>query len=126
MLTGLGINTTSTIGAIAISLIGLTNIKGTLLAGYLGERYSKKYLLAGICTSRTIITTAFYLASNDTNNGNLILDWHGQLVVGDIADHFWAYRTSLWDTVCGNTLRNHIFLASVWVFLRGLVGRCTL
>ena len=61
MLTGLGINSTSTIGAIAISLIGLTNIKGTLLAGYLGEQYSKKYFLAGIYTSRTIITTAFIL-----------------------------------------------------------------
>ena len=61
MLTGLGINTTSTLGANAISLIGLTNIGGTLLAGYLGQQYSKKYLLAGIHTDRTIITTSFIL-----------------------------------------------------------------
>ena len=61
MLAGLGITTTSALGAIAISLIGLANIGGTLLAGYLGKRYSKKYLLAGIYAGRTIIAAAFIL-----------------------------------------------------------------
>jgi MFS family permease len=61
MLASLGITTTSALGAIAISLIGLANIGGTLLAGYLGKRYSKKYLLAGIYTGRTIIAAAFIL-----------------------------------------------------------------
>ena len=60
-LAGFGITTTSTLGAIAISLIGLANIGGTLFAGYLGKRYSKKYLLAGIYTGRTIIAAAFIL-----------------------------------------------------------------
>ena len=61
LLANLGITTTSALGAIAISLIGLANIGGTLLAGYLGKRYSKKYLLAGIYTGRTIISAAFIL-----------------------------------------------------------------
>ncbi|MCO4847417.1 MAG: MFS transporter [Yoonia sp.] len=61
MLAGLGITTTSALGAIAISLIGLANIGGTLLAGYLGKRYSKKYLLMGIYTGRTIIAAAFIM-----------------------------------------------------------------
>lgn len=61
MLAGLGITTTSALGAIAISLIGLANIGGTLLAGYLGKRYSKKYLLAGIYAGRTVIAAAFIL-----------------------------------------------------------------
>lgn len=61
LLANLGITTTSALGAIAISLIGLANIGGTLLAGYLGNRYSKKYLLAGIYTGRTIIAAAFIL-----------------------------------------------------------------
>jgi predicted MFS family arabinose efflux permease len=60
-LAGFGITTTSTLGAIAISLIGLANIGGTLFAGYLGKRYSKKYLLAGIYTGRTIIAAAFIM-----------------------------------------------------------------
>ncbi|WP_342077938.1 MFS transporter [Yoonia sp. SS1-5] len=62
MLAGLGITTTSALGAVAISLIGLANIGGTLAAGWAGKRYSKKYLLAGIYTGRTIIAAAFILA----------------------------------------------------------------
>jgi MFS family permease len=56
-----GITTTSALGAVAISLIGLANIGGTLLAGWLGKRYSKKYLLAGIYTGRTVIAAIFIL-----------------------------------------------------------------
>lgn len=61
MLAGMGITTTSALGAVAISLIGLANIAGTLFAGYLGKRYSKKYLLAGIYTGRTIIAALFIM-----------------------------------------------------------------
>jgi predicted MFS family arabinose efflux permease len=57
----MGINSTSALGAAAISLIGLANIMGTLLAGYLGKRYSKKYLLASIYAARTIIAAWFIL-----------------------------------------------------------------
>ena len=61
LLYSMGITTRSALGAVAISLIGLTNLVGTLLAGWLGNRYSKKYLLAGIYTARTIILVAFIL-----------------------------------------------------------------
>lgn len=57
----IGITTTSALGALAISLIGLANIAGTLMAGYLGKRYSKKYLLAGIYLGRTVVATVFIL-----------------------------------------------------------------
>ena len=62
ILHGLGITTTSALGAIAIAVIGFFNIAGTLTAGWLGNRYSKKYLLAGIYTGRTVIAAAFILA----------------------------------------------------------------
>ncbi|HCP81389.1 MAG TPA: MFS transporter [Octadecabacter sp.] len=55
----LGVTTTSALGAVAISLIGLANIAGTLLAGWAGKRYSKKYLLAGIYTARTVVAALF-------------------------------------------------------------------
>ncbi|WP_418592266.1 MFS transporter [Ponticoccus sp. (in: a-proteobacteria)] len=61
MLHGLGITTTSALGAVSISLIGLFNIMGTLLAGWLGKRYTKKYLLAGIYTLRTLVAAAFIM-----------------------------------------------------------------
>ncbi|MCK0139848.1 MFS transporter [Aliiroseovarius sp. F47248L] len=57
----IGVSTTSALGAISISLIGLANIAGTLLAGYLGKTYSKKYLLAGIYAARTIVAALFIL-----------------------------------------------------------------
>ena len=59
VLSGMGISTTSALGAAAISLIGLFNIAGTLAAGWAGKRYSKKYLLAGIYTARTVVAAAF-------------------------------------------------------------------
>ncbi|MEC7764597.1 MAG: MFS transporter [Pseudomonadota bacterium] len=60
-LASLGVSTTSALGAIAISLIGLANIAGTLYAGYLGNKLPKKYLLAGIYAARTVAAGAFIL-----------------------------------------------------------------
>lgn len=57
----MGITTTSALGAVAISLIGLANIVGTLTAGWLGKRYSKKNLLAMIYLGRTVIAAAFIM-----------------------------------------------------------------
>lgn len=61
VLAGLGITSTSALGAVAISMIGLANIGGSILSGWLGKRYSKKYLLAGIYLLRTIASAAFIL-----------------------------------------------------------------
>ena len=60
-LAALGITTTSALGAVAISLIGLANIAGSIFAGWLGTRYTRKYLLAGIYTLRTIVAAWFIL-----------------------------------------------------------------
>jgi MFS family permease len=61
VLHAMGVTTTSVLGAIAISLIGLANIAGTLAAGWAGKRYSKKYLLAGIYTARTVVAGLFIM-----------------------------------------------------------------
>jgi len=45
-LAALGISSTSALGAVAIAVIGLANIAGTLTAGWLGKRYG--YLLPAI------------------------------------------------------------------------------
>ncbi|SFP89673.1 MFS transporter [Tranquillimonas alkanivorans] len=60
-LAGIGVTSTSALGAVSISLIGVFNILGTLGAGWLGRRFSKKYLLASIYALRTLIATAFIL-----------------------------------------------------------------
>lgn len=61
MIAGMGIGTTSALGAVSIAVIGLFNIVGTITAGWLGKRYTKKYLLAGIYTGRTIAAAMFIL-----------------------------------------------------------------
>lgn len=61
MLDSMGISTTSALGAIAISVIGLTNIAGTLAAGYLGNLFPRKYLLSAIYMGRTLAAAAFIL-----------------------------------------------------------------
>ncbi|MCL4675863.1 MAG: MFS transporter, partial [Pararhodobacter sp.] len=61
MLASLGITTTSALGAVAISVIGLANIAGTIAAAWAGNRWSKKYLLAGIYLGRTLVAGAFIL-----------------------------------------------------------------
>ena len=62
VLAGMGITTTSALGALSIAVIGLANIAGTITAGWLGKRYTKKYLLAGIYVARTVAAAWFIMA----------------------------------------------------------------
>jgi len=57
----LGVTSASGLGAISIALIGFFNIGGTLFAGWLGNRYSRKYLLAVIYLLRTLVSAAFIM-----------------------------------------------------------------
>ena len=57
----IGISTTSSLGALAIAIIGFSNIFGTIYAGWLGQRFPKKYLLAIIYTLRTLIGLIFII-----------------------------------------------------------------
>jgi MFS family permease len=61
MLAGIGVSTTSQLGAWAIGLIGVANVAGTILAGKLGTYYRKKSLLALIYTGRTVLAAWFIL-----------------------------------------------------------------
>ena len=61
LFSSLNINSTSSLGAWAIALVGVTNIAGTILAGWLGNYYSRKYLLALIYTLRTFVAAIFIL-----------------------------------------------------------------
>lgn len=60
-LAGIGISTTSALGAVALSIVGLANIGGVLVAGWLGSRFKKKNLLALVYAARTVIAAAFII-----------------------------------------------------------------
>ena len=67
MAASLGIDSAATLGAAAIAIIGAANIAGTLAAGALGKKYSKKYLLSGIYAARVLISAWFILVPMTVN-----------------------------------------------------------
>lgn len=61
LLYGLGISNTSALGAVAIAVVGVFNIVGTIAAGWLGNLFPKKNLLALIYLGRTVLAAWFIL-----------------------------------------------------------------
>ncbi|NDW32182.1 MFS transporter [Salipiger sp. PrR007] len=61
VLHNLGVTTTSALGAVSIAVIGVANVGGTLLAGWAGKRWPRKYLLAMIYLLRTIAAALFIM-----------------------------------------------------------------
>lgn len=57
----MGIKNSSALGAFSIALIGAANIVGTITAGYFGNHYKKKNLLAIVYTGRTLIAVLFIM-----------------------------------------------------------------
>jgi len=57
----IGVSTTSSLGALGIALIGFSNIFGTIYAGWLGQKFPKKYLLAIVYALRTLIGLLFII-----------------------------------------------------------------
>ena len=50
------------VGMVALALIGLCNIAGTYVAGHLGSRVPKRYLLSFIYIARSVVITAYLAA----------------------------------------------------------------
>ena len=61
ILAKLGVKDTADLGAVSIAVIGVFNIIGTITAGALGGKYSKRLLLAGIYMARTLLFSWFIL-----------------------------------------------------------------
>ena len=57
----IGVSTTSSLGALSIALIAFSNIFGTIYAGWLGQRFPKKYLLTGVYALRATIGLIFII-----------------------------------------------------------------
>lgn len=50
------------VGATAVALIGLFNVAGSFASGWLGQKMSRKWLLAGIYVARSVVIGLFLLA----------------------------------------------------------------
>tara|TARA_B100001123_G_C14884233_1_gene857191 strand:- start:61 stop:759 length:699 start_codon:yes stop_codon:yes gene_type:complete len=70
----LGIKNTAALGGFSISVIGFANIIGTLMAGWAGKRYGKKWLLSGIYAGRSV-AAAWFILTPITANSVLIFSF---------------------------------------------------
>ena len=61
ILAKMGVRNTADLGAFSIAVIGIFNIIGTVTAGALGGRFSKRLLLASIYFARTVLFAWFIL-----------------------------------------------------------------
>lgn len=106
VLHSIGITSTSALGAVSISLIGLANIGGTLLAGWAGNHFPKKYLLAAVYTGRTIAAALFIVfpITPLTVYGNRVLAGDGIALAGHRAADLRARRASIRSALYGNAL----------------------
>ena len=59
VLHGLGITTTSGLGALAIAMIGFFNILGTIASGWLGGKFRQKHVLSYYYLARAIVIAGF-------------------------------------------------------------------
>jgi MFS family permease len=97
-LASLGISSTSALGAVSIGLIGLANIVGTITAGYLGKRFTKKYLLSGVYGLRTLISIAFIVTPMTPATVVLFSLFMGSLwlatvpLTSGLVAHIWGLR----------------------------------
>ena len=58
----------ATVGGWSLALIGLFNIAGSFASGWSGQKFSKKWVLSGIYTTRAIVITLFILAPASANS----------------------------------------------------------
>lgn len=97
-LASIGISSTSALGAVSIGLIGLANIVGTITAGYLGKRFTKKYLLSGVYGLRTLISIAFIVTPMTPATVVLFSLFMGSLwlatvpLTSGLVAHIWGLR----------------------------------
>ncbi|MBL4720487.1 MAG: MFS transporter [Alphaproteobacteria bacterium] len=97
----------ATVGAWALSLIGLFNIAGSLLSGWLGQFFSKKWLLSGIYLSRAIVIAIFVLSPVTASSIYIFSAIMGLLWLSTVAPttgliaqtHGLTYLGTLWGLV---------------------------
>lgn len=74
----------ASIGAWALSLVGLFNVVGSLLCGYLGGRYSKKNVLSMLYLGRALVITVFLIVPVSVTSTLLFASVMGVLWLGTV------------------------------------------
>ena len=113
LLDNIGITTTSALGAVAISLIGLSNIAGTLLAG--GDLHRPDSDFRNI-----------HIAADHPAFRHIVFDRDGFTMAGYGASDQWVGRAYLWSALYGYALRDRFLQPSAWQLSGCLAWRAAL
>ena len=123
LLAKLGITTTAALGAVAIGVIGVFNIIGTIFAGALGNVYRKKYLLAGIYAGRTLIAAWFILVPMTPFTVLVFSVVMGSFMPRHRTVNIRTCCLSVWLALHGHALWSCVFLSPAGLLSRGLAWR---
>ena len=94
-------------GGFAISVIGAANIVGTLMVGWAGKRFGKKWLLSGIYAGRfPSIAAAWFILTPITANTVLIFSF--------AMGFLWLCNSSTNQRISGSHIRAQIYGNIVW------------
>ena len=115
---GLGGHTAS----LALALIGLFNIFGTMAFGELGGRWSKPGLLSFIYLARSVVIAIFLLLPLSGASVTVFAAAMGFVAVHGAADQ-WRDRRHVWRAPSGHVVRRGVFLASAGQLSRRVAGR---
>ncbi|MDE0099379.1 MAG: MFS transporter [Truepera sp.] len=105
---------TAALGATALSLVGLFNLFGSMLAGWLGDRYRKKLLLSGLYLFRAVTISLFLL---------LPLSVPSALIFGAVIGFLWLATVPLTSGMVAQIFGSR-FLSTLYgiVFLSHQLG----
>ena len=120
-LTDIGLS--SNIGAWALSLVGLFNLFGTLIAGYMGGRMTKKSLLSGIYLGRAIVIAIFVLTSSFAGQRADICRRDGNTLAGNDPADIRNCRSGIRPALLGHPVRHCIFKPPARKFPGGVAWR---
>ena len=87
------------LGAYSLMLIGFFNIVGSFVAGYMGGKFSRKYLLSSLYSLRSVTIAAFIWVPVSTPSGLFFFRRHGFALAEHRVVDVWLSSDHLWDTV---------------------------
>ncbi len=94
----------------ALMLIGLFNIVGSLASGFISQRNSMPKFLALIYIARSVAVTAFLLIPADADHGCHLCVGHGHIMALDRAAHQCAGRADVRHALSRHAGRAGVFL----------------
>jgi len=96
------------VASTSLALVGLFNIFGTYLAGNLGQKMPKRYLLSGIYSLRSVATVLFLAGPAVALVGVRLCGGYGVFMAFDCAADQWHLGADFWGAAFVHAGRHHL------------------